>query len=84
MAIFDDFARGGYQVVQSDTINIAGEEPVVLHVSAASGAIKVLCDDGSDLTFQVPTAGWYVPVRVVRVYDTGTSVANADIVALKI
>jgi len=50
-----------------------------LYVGGA-GTLKVRLEDGTDLTFAAVTAGSRLPLRVDRVYATGTSATN--IVAL--
>lgn len=50
-----------------------------LYVGGA-GTLKVTLEDGTNLTFGAVTAGSLLPIRVSRVWSTGTSATN--IVAL--
>jgi hypothetical protein len=45
-----------------------------------NGNIRVTTVGGDDVTFNGVLAGTFIPVQVVKVWETGTSVAN--IVAL--
>jgi hypothetical protein len=77
-------------VVPSDTVNIpyvgdaAGDKlwACVLYVgSIASGTdLKVMTAGGDEVIFKGLTAGTFIPVQVVRVFATGTSVT--EIIAL--
>jgi hypothetical protein len=80
--LYHDFFGGGVQIVQSDTTTYA--EPIALFISAASGFVKITTEDGDILTMNVPYAGWYAPYRVTVVWDTGTTVADADILGLRL
>jgi hypothetical protein len=57
-------------------------EPCVLYVgtSGAEKTLKVLTADKDIVTLVAPAAGFVIPLQVLRVFDTGTDVA--DIVAL--
>lgn len=64
---------------QSDTLDL--RYPAIgLHCSAA-GTVALLDGDGNSATFTV-TAGSFYPYRIRRVLDTGTSLADADMVLL--
>ena len=74
-------------VTPSNTVNIpyvgdaAGDKlwACVLYVGVA-GDVKVRTAGGDDVTFTGVLAGSFIPVQVVRVFDTGTTATN--IVAL--
>jgi hypothetical protein len=79
--------QNGVAVTPSDTVNIGGSgalanlEYDALYIGGAgSGGLKVLTAAGQDLTFAGLTANTLLPIRVKRVYSTGTNVTN--IVAL--
>lgn len=71
-------------VTKSDTVDIPnpgnGEvEGCVLYVGTG-GILRVLTAGGDDITFQGVPNGTFIPVQVVRVFDTTTTALN--IVAL--
>lgn len=71
-------------VTKSDTVDITnpgnGEvEGCVLYVGTG-GILRVLTAGGDDITFQGVPNGTFIPVQVVRVFDTTTTANN--IVAL--
>jgi hypothetical protein len=71
-------------VTKSDTVDIPnpgnGEvEGCVLYVGTG-GILRVLTAGGDDITFQNVPNGTFIPVQVVRVFDTTTTALN--IVAL--
>jgi len=72
-------------VTPSDTVNIAppfGSESknkgCLLRIGDISGGtdIKVLTVGGDEITYNGIYAGEWIPVNVVRVYATGTTVSN--------
>tara|TARA_R110000796_G_scaffold200798_6_gene316873 strand:- start:686 stop:955 length:270 start_codon:yes stop_codon:yes gene_type:complete len=71
-------------VTPSDTVNIpyigggTGEWPCVLYVGdVASGTtLTVRTAGGDDITFKGIVAGSFIPVQVVRVFASNTSVAS--------
>jgi len=73
-------------VVQSDTADIpyigggTGQWPCVLYVGGA-GDVKVTTAGGDDVVFEAVNAGTFLPVQVIKVWSTGTSV-TAAIIAL--
>lgn len=58
---------------------------VVLTTSAlyvgTTGSVKVKMGDGNDQTFVAVPAGTLLPIKVTKVYSTGTTASN--IIALK-
>lgn len=70
---FPMFPGDAAAVTTSDTNNL--REPSVLY-SGSGGAIRVLTAEGSDVTFSALQPGAILPVRVIRVYATGTTATN--------
>lgn len=72
-----------YAVTPSDTVDIRASDcsDALFIGGAGSGALKVVMSDGQDATFAGVPVG-VLPIRVKRVYSTGTNVTN--IVALKL
>lgn len=71
-------------VTKSDTVDIPNPgngqvEGCVLYVGTG-GILRVLTAGGDDITFQNVPNGTFIPVQVVRVFDTTTTALN--IVAL--
>lgn len=71
-------------VTKSDTVDIPNPgngqvEGCVLYVGTG-GILRVLTAGGDDVTFQGVPNGTFIPVQVVRVFDTTTTALN--IVAL--
>lgn len=71
-------------VTKSDTVDIPNPgngqvEGCVLYVGTG-GILRVLTAGGDDITFQGVPNGTFIPVQVVRVFDTTTTALN--IVAL--
>lgn len=60
-------------VTPSDTVNFA--EASVIFVGT-TGSLRVLTDQGSDVTFNAVPGGTVVPLQVIRVYASGTSATN--------
>lgn len=83
--------RGGYSfaraVTTSDSANLtdANSNPYVasaLYIGGSgSGNLKVVTEDGETVTFTGLTAPYLLPIRVTKVFATGTDVTG--IVALK-
>lgn len=71
-------------VVQSDTVNLApGFTVKALYVSGAAAVdVKVRTVNGDAVTFKTVQPGTILPVAIVRVYDTGTTAADADMLVL--
>lgn len=75
-------------VTPSDTAEIpyvgggTGEWPCTLYVGDISGGtdLKVKTAGGDEVTFKGLVAGTFIPVQVVQVFSTGTSVG--EIIAL--
>lgn len=74
-----------FALTPSDTTNIpvvtggTSNNGCVLYMGG-NGNIRVTTVGGDDVTFNGVLAGTFIPVQVVKVWETGTSVAN--IVAL--
>jgi hypothetical protein len=68
-------------VTVSDTVNLA--TPSVIYVGAA-GNVKVTTAQGSDVTFVGLQAGQVIPVQVIRVWSSGTTVATPNTNLLRI
>jgi hypothetical protein len=80
VALRNDFSPGGGNVTLSDSVNIRTNGEVVgLKIAASSGTVVLVCEDGSVVTYKVAEAGDIPPYRVVRVNNTSTTVAAADI-----
>jgi hypothetical protein len=62
-------------VTVSDTVNLP--TPSVIFVGAA-GDVKVTTAQGSDVTFPGLQAGQVIPVQVIRVWSTGTTVTTPN------
>ena len=62
-------------VTVSDSVNLP--EPSIIYVGAA-GNVKVTTARGSDVTFIGVQAGQVIPVQVLRVWSTGTTVATPN------
>lgn len=62
---------------RSDTVNL--KRPAVGVHALAAGSVKILDAKGNGSTLYL-TQGGTVSVVIVRVYDTGTTVANANLV----
>ena len=62
---------------RSDTVNL--KRPAVGIHALAAGSVKILDAKGPRID-ALPHAGGTVSVVIVRVYDTGTTVANANLV----
>ncbi len=68
-------------VTVSDTVNLS--QPSVIYVGAA-GNVKVTTAQGSDVVFVGLQAGQVIPVQVIRVWSTGTTVStpNTNLLAI--
>lgn len=69
----------GVAGARSDTVDLA--RPCIGIHALAAGTVKVKTHKGCDAQFYI-TQGGTVSIVAVRVYDTGTSVANANLVLL--
>lgn len=81
-SLLNDFAQGAFLVTQSDSADVTGN-PVAIQATA-TGTLKVTTLEGDTFTMNVPFAGYITPFAVRRVFDTGTTVADADLIALRI
>lgn len=68
-------------ITVSDTGRL--EAPSVIYVGAA-GNVKVTTAQGTDVTFVGLQAGQVIPVQVIRVWSTGTTVVNPNTNLLRI
>jgi hypothetical protein len=68
-------------ITVSDTDNLA--TPSVIYVGAA-GNVKVTTAQGTDVTFVGLQAGQVIPVQVIRVWSTGTTVPTPNTNLLRI
>jgi hypothetical protein len=68
-------------ITVSDTANLA--QPSIIYVGAA-GNVKVTTAQGTDVTFVGLVAGQVIPVQVIRVWSTGTTVTtpNTNLLAI--
>jgi hypothetical protein len=75
------FPGGARAVTVSDTVNMP--TPAVIYVGAA-GNVKVTTAQGDDVTFVGLLAGQVIPVQVIRVWSTGTTVTtpNTNLIAI--
>lgn len=71
-------AAGSVPVVQSDATN---DLELLSLVVFAAGTVKFTDSRGNDDTWTIPAGAvpYTIPVRMTRVYNTGTSVADADL-----
>jgi len=78
---FPMYPGGARAVTVSDTVNMS--TPAVIYVGAA-GSVKVTTAQGDDVTFVGLVAGQVIPVQVIRVWSTGTTVAtpNTNLLAI--
>lgn len=69
---------------QSDSANQTfGFTPKAMYVGgAAAGDVKVKTLGGDDVTFDAVQPGTVLPIAIKRVFDTGTTVADADMLVL--
>ncbi len=69
---------GTVAIVQADTDM---SEPIRSLVVFADGAVKFTCIDGSVDTWTIPSGAvpYTIPVAMIRVWDTGTTVADANL-----
>jgi len=67
------FPGGARAVTVSDTVDMP--TPAVIYVGAA-GNVKVRTAQGDEVTFIGLLAGQVIPVQVIRVFSTGTTVAT--------
>jgi hypothetical protein len=69
---------GTVAIVQHDTNDMS--EPIRSLVVFAAGDVKFRSLNGTEDTWTIPEAAvpYTIPVAMVRVYDTGTTVADAD------
>ena len=69
----DTFGTRAVAVTPSDTVDLTNSG--FLYVGAA-GDVKVDTSDGDTVTFTALAAGIVHPIRVKRVYSTGTTATN--------
>lgn len=67
---FPAFPGDAAAVTTSDTRNLA--QPSIIF-AGSGGSVKVTTAEGSDVTFTGLAPGAIIPVRVIRVWTTGTS-----------
>jgi hypothetical protein len=72
-------ATGAAAVVQSDSVNITTTKAIWV---GAAGTLKVTMLNGTAVTFTGINAGTLMPLQVTRIWDTGTSIADANLIAL--
>tara|TARA_Y100001973_G_C5071208_1_gene267681 strand:- start:111 stop:392 length:282 start_codon:yes stop_codon:yes gene_type:complete len=78
------FAHDAVPVTPSNTVNIPNTEDrgCCIYVGDVSGGtdIKVKMESGNDVTFKGVSAGTFLPILVIRVFDSDTTVT--EIIAL--
>lgn len=67
---FPAFPGDAAAVTVSDTVNLP--QPSIIF-AGGGGSVKVTTAEGSDVTFTGLAPGAVIPVRVIRVWSTGTS-----------
>lgn len=69
---------GTVAIVQHDTNDM--DEPIRSLVVFAAGDVKFRSINGTEDTWTIPDAAvpYTIPVAMVRVFDTGTSISNAN------
>jgi hypothetical protein len=67
---FPTFPGDAAPITCSDTVNLP--QPSVVY-TASGGNIKVTTAEGTDVTFNSVNAGSILPVRVIRVWSSGTA-----------
>jgi hypothetical protein len=72
---FPTYPGNAGAITVSDTNNL--EAPCVIYVGAA-GNVKVTTAQGTDVTFVGAQAGQVIPVQVIRVWSTGTTVPTPN------
>lgn len=78
---FPMFPGGARAITVSDTVNMP--TPAVIYVGGA-GNVRVLTAQGDDVVFSGLVAGQVIPVQVIRVFATNTTVATPNTVLLAI
>jgi len=78
---FPMFPGDAAAITVSDTVNLA--RPSIIYVGAI-GNVKVTTAEGTDVTFTNVQAGQVIPVQVIRVWSTGTTVTtpNTNLMAI--
>jgi hypothetical protein len=61
-------------VTPSDSANLPNSDCVALYIGTA-GTLRVMCSNGQDCVFAATVAG-VLPLKVRRVYATGTTATN--------
>jgi hypothetical protein len=69
-----DPASEGAAVTPSDTVDLA-KVTTALYIGGA-GAVSVTMVGGQHITFAAVPVGTYLPIRVSRVWSTGTAATN--------
>lgn len=72
-AAYPMFPEGAEAITTSDTVDLAS--PSVVYVGGG-GDVKVTTANGDVVTFTGLVAGGVIPVRVKRVWATGTTATN--------
>ena len=67
-------AKGAFVVAPNDTLDLPGCNRA-LYVGT-KGDVHVIMCDGTDVTFYNVQVGSVLPIRVTRVYNTGTTASN--------
>jgi hypothetical protein len=71
-------ARGAYVPAQSDTVNLPSPSTAGIWVSAA-GDLQVTMSSGAVVLIAAIPAGTFLGIEVIKIWDTGTTLTNAQI-----
>ena len=72
-------ARSAYNPVQSDTVDLPSPSTAGIWVGA-SGDMQVTMSSGRVMLYQAIPAGTFLGIEVTRVWDSNTTLSNAQIV----
>ena len=72
---FPQYPAGAFVITPSDTVNLQNTAVIYVNVAGA-GIVKVTTANGDTVIFTGVTAGLVIPVQVVKVWATGTSVTS--------
>jgi len=71
-------ARSAYVPTQSDTVDLPSPSTAGIWIAAA-GDLQVTMESGAVVLIAAIPAGTYLGIVATRVWDTGTSLTNAQI-----
>lgn len=74
-------SRGAYAPTQSDTVDLPSRSTGGIWVSAA-GDMQVTMESGAVVFFGSIPAGVYLPIVVTRIWDSNTTLTNAQITVM--